>query len=110
MILTKEVEVTVMYLNIKHYRELGYDVKCSDKIIVPIEHLSPQSNKMIKVKCDVCGNEREVKYQDYIKSISNCGYYACSSKCAWDKNRNTYLKNYGVDAPMKSKEIRGMKL
>lgn len=106
MILTKEVEVAITYNNIQHYKELGYDIKCGNKIVVPIEHLSLQSNKKIKVKCDVCGKEKEMKYQDYIKSISNGGYYACCSKCAWDKNRKTYIEHYGVDAPMKSKLIQ----
>ena len=85
---------------------MGYDVKCFDKIIVPIEHLSPQSNKKVKVKCDVCGKERKIKYQDYNKSILNGGFYACCSKCAWDKNRKTYMNHYGVDASMKSKLIQ----
>ena len=106
MILTKEVEITITYNNIEHYKKLGYDVKCFDKIIVPIEHLSPQSNKKVKVKCDVCGKERKIKYQDYNKSILNGGFYACCSKCAWDKNRKTYMNHYGVDASMKSKLIQ----
>ena len=106
MILTKEVEVGIAYLNIEHYKKLGYDVKIFDKIIVPIEHLSPQSNKKIKVKCDICGKEKEIKYQTYMKSVSNYGYYACCSKCAWDKNRKTCLEKYGVDASMKSKLVQ----
>lgn len=69
MILTKEVEVAITYNNIQHYKELGYDIKCGNKIVVPIEHLSLQSNKKIKVKCDVCGKEKEMKYQDYIKAF-----------------------------------------
>lgn len=106
MILTKEVEVTIVAKNINHYRKLGYNVKYFDKIIIPVEHLSPQSNKKIKVKCDVCGKEKKLKYQTYMLSVSNGGFYACSEKCAWDKNRKTNLEKYGFKSAVGNKDIQ----
>ena len=45
MILTKEVEVTVNYLNIRHYISLGYvDIKCNKKIVVKVKELPMESN------------------------------------------------------------------
>lgn len=106
MILTKEVEITITYRNIEHYRKLGYDVKYFDKITVPVEHLRSQSNKKIKVKCDVCGKEKELKYQTYIFNILNGGFYACCEKCAWIKNRKTNLERYGCESPIGNHEIQ----
>lgn len=103
IILTTHVEIGICYLNIKHYKELGYDVKIGDKIIVPIEHLSPQSNIKVKVKCDVCGKEKNIKYQGYNNQVKNGGYYACSSKCAFDKNRKTMKERY--EGGFNNKEI-----
>ena len=99
MIITKEIIIGICYLNLEHYKKLGYDVKIGDKILVPVEHLTPQSNIKVKVKCDVCGKEKEVKYQAYIWSIKKGGFYACSAKCAWSKNRETNLKKYGCESP-----------
>lgn len=93
-------------MNIEHYKKLGYKVKCGQKITILVDNLSPQSNKVVRVKCDVCGNEKDLKYQIYQLSIKNGGYYACCSKCAYDKNVSTYLNKYGCDHPLKLKEIQ----
>ena len=106
MILTKKVEVTIVAKNIKHYLSLGYKVKYFDKITVPVEHLTPQSNKKVKVKCDICGKEKELKYQTYMFSVSNGGFYACSEKCAWIKNRKTNLERYGCESPMGNEDVQ----
>ena len=89
IILSEYIEVGISYLNIEHYKKLGYEVKCGQKIIVPVEHLSEQSNKVVKVKCDVCGNEKNLKYQIYQLSIKNGGYYA-----------NTVIKNSTMSTVM----------
>lgn len=99
MIITKEVSIGICYLNINHYRDLGYDVKIGQKILVPVEHLNPQSNIKVRVKCDVCGKEKELRYQVYVWNIQNGGFYACNTKCAWIKNRKTNLEKYGCESP-----------
>lgn len=108
MILDEYLEVGINYKNIEHFKLLGYDVKCSQRIKVPIKHLSEQCNLLVNVKCDICGSEKKIKYQSYIKNTKfRETVYACSTKCAWQiKNRSTCLKKYGVDAPMKSKGIQ----
>lgn len=106
MIVTKNIKVKICYKNLKHYKSKGYNVKNGDEIIVPVEDLTPQSNKKILVKCDVCGKEKEIKYQTYMFNVNNGGYYACSSKCAWDKNRKTNLERYGTEVPMSNEEIK----
>ena len=70
MILTKKVEVTVNYLNIKHYISVGYvDIKCNQKIVVKVKELPMESNIKILVKCDICENEKYLSLQKYNKNI-----------------------------------------
>ena len=106
MILTEYIEIKICYKNKTHYENLGYNIRNGDKITVPIKHLSPQSNIIVKVKCDVCGRVKDMKYQTYMKSYNNGGYYACSSKCAWEKNRKINNERYGGDSPLCNKEIQ----
>jgi hypothetical protein len=51
----------------------------------------------IKVKCDICGKEKEIMFQKYIKNISNGGFYSCSSKCAQDKIKKTNKDKFGKE-------------
>lgn len=106
MIITEKVQVTIVYKNIEHYRSKGYNVKHLDKIEVPIEDIPSQSNIKVKVKCDYCGKEKIIKYQSYSKGtkFGECKY-ACSTKCAWDKNRATNLKRYGVEVVTQNQDV-----
>ena len=106
MIITEKVQVTIMYKNIEHYKSKGYKVKNLDKIEVPIEDIPTQSNIKIKVRCDYCGKEKYIKYQSYSKGTKFGKYkYACSTKCAWDKNRATNLERYGVEVVTQNKDV-----
>lgn len=95
----------IVYLNIDTYRELGYDCNLHDVITVKIEHLAKNSNKKVDVICEVCGEIRSVKYQDYNKGKRNHGMYVCS-KCAYIKNEMTNLEKYGVKHAMQVEDIR----
>lgn len=108
MILTKEIEIGINYKNIEHFKNLGYDVKCSERIVIPISDLSEYSNVKIKVKCDVCGNEKIIKYQSYVNGTKHfTEKYCCCTKCAWKvKNRVTNMKKYGYDSHNKTNESK----
>lgn len=95
MILDEKIEVIVNSTTLKHYREKGYDVKLGNKIEVDIQDLTPSSSYKIRVKCDICGCEKELSYHSYIKNIKNYNLYTCSTKCALVKNKQTNLKKYG---------------
>ena len=71
MILTKEVEVKVNNRNIKHFKKLGYkDIKKNKIINVPIKHMCRGSVKEIEVRCDICGDTKILKYQNYLKNMT----------------------------------------
>ena len=95
MILSKEVEIRITPSNIKHFNSLGYkNLKCKNKLTVPVEHLSKGSYAIIHVKCDCCNKERYMKYINYSTNIENQGFYACR-KCFNIKNKKTNFKKYG---------------
>jgi len=87
------------------YKNKGFEEK-DGYFIIPIKDLPKNSNKKVKVKCDICGKEKEIKYQKYNKNISNDGYYACSNLCSSEKRKKTCLEKYGVDNPFKSEKIK----
>ena len=74
-------------------------------ILSNINNLGMYSTKKVKVKCDICGIESEIRYRSYIKNIKNGGYYACSQKCASDKNKQTYLRKTGFKHQMHNPEV-----
>jgi hypothetical protein len=125
MLLTKELKIRVNSTGLKHYIEKGYNVKVGEEIIINTNDLTKSSMYKVRVKCDVCGLEKELIYNKYLKNIEKYDLYTCSNKCAHIKNKKTklekygvenyynseksketWLKNYGVDNPFKSIEIK----
>lgn len=106
MILDEFVEVMCSYQSKEHYLNLGYKVHCSERFTIPISHLPAQSNAKVHVKCDVCGKEKVIKFQVYTNNINHGGFYACSPKCAYSKNRKTSIEKYGVTHPKKSAKVK----
>lgn len=96
MIITKNIKVIVGTKTFKHFKELGYNVKNGCELKIPIKHLNKGSHLKIESECDICGNIKTLKYQDYNKNISKYKFYSCSRKCAQQKTENTNLKKYGV--------------
>jgi len=124
MIITKEIKIKVNSTGLKYYLDKGYDAKVGDELIIKTEDLTKSSAYKVVVKCDVCGEEKELVYNKYLKNIEKYNLYTCSNKCAHIKNKKTnlerhgienyynseksketFLKNYGVDNPSKNKEI-----
>ena len=121
------VEVMVSAKTLKHYTELGYDVKRNDVILVPPEHLTRGSHAIVDVECDVCKKIIQKQYKQYLRghtynmdACSEC--YAekiklsCLNKYGVEnvfqleevkqKTKNTLLNTYGCDHPMHNDEIK----
>lgn len=105
MILTEEINIKLNAQNIRHYIDLGYKCNPHDEICVKINDLSDGSNYKIRVKCDICGKEKELKYHFYLKNIKKYNYYSCSNKCSQEKVKKTNLERYGVEYPIQNSEI-----
>ena len=106
MLLDERIRIKVSKKNIKHLNSIGY--KCGLKEIIEIltKDINPGSHILVKVKCDVCGKEKEILFQKYNKNIKNGEFYACSSKCAQDKVKNTSLKKFGQEYYTQTKEYK----
>ena len=98
MIITKKVEIILNSANMKHFHNLGYnELKRNEKLIVPIEDLTKSSHAIIKVKCDICGHEKDLMYRFYSKNFNNQGFYCCSEKCSRIKANTTSVDKYGAE-------------
>lgn len=95
MIIDEYINIKVNSNTLKHYSEKGYDVKIGNLIEIKIEDLSYGSNMKIRVKCDVCGNEKLIVYREYIKQIKKYKNYYCS-KCQHIRLSESILNKYGV--------------
>lgn len=89
--------------NSKYYRELGYDVKQGDEILVPPQHLYEGSHTYVKIQCDICGDIIERQYRRYL-SEHTYGIDACK-KCAAYKIMLTMQERYGVDTALQNEEF-----
>lgn len=103
-IVTKEIEINPTGKMIKYYKDLGYDAKWHESLVVKVEDLPNGSHVYLNVKCDICGDIRKIKYKDYNKIISNGGYYCCHN-CFIYKATETNRLKYGCDNAMQNKEI-----
>lgn len=98
------VEVRVGVKTLKHYKSLGYNIKCFDVIMVPPEHLTPGSNVKVKVRCDICEEVILRPYEHYIEQHID-GLDTCN-RCKSIKSKKTCIKKYGVENPMQCEEIK----
>jgi len=106
MLLDEKIELKVSKMNIIHLKNKGYDVNCGDIIEIFTKDLNVGTHRKVRVKCDVCNNEKQIMFQKYIKNINNGGYYACSSKCAQSKVKNTSKNKFGSEYYMQTKEYK----
>lgn len=126
MILNKEIEINIVSVNLKFYKD-KYKCKPGDRIIIDVYDLPKGSSYRIDCRCKLCDNVYNIKYSDYNKNISKGGYYCCINckhhkientnlekygvkttllvSDVQEKIKNTLIKNYGVDHPMKSEII-----
>lgn len=89
--------------NSRYYRDLGYDVKQGDKIMVPVEHLPSGSHARVKIKCDICGKIIDKEYRRYLDSHTY-DLDVCQ-KCAIHKTGLAIQERYGVKFPLQNAEI-----
>jgi hypothetical protein len=86
---------------VKQYNALGYNVKQYDTIELNVQHLNKYSHQKILCACDICSEQKMVKYNNYYKYIITNGLYTCN-KCNLEKRKNTCIEKYGFDFVAKS--------
>ncbi len=100
MLIENQLVTVKVSNNSKYYRELGYDVKQGDEILVPPQHLSESSHTCVKVKCDICGDVIEKEYRRYLTGHTY-GIDACK-KCAPHKTILVMQEKYGVKTALQN--------
>ncbi|MCK9445444.1 hypothetical protein M0Q50_00955 [bacterium] len=95
MIITENVKLIISTKTIKYYRNKGYNCNVGDEISINVKDLTKGSQVQIKVKCDICGNEKVISNQAYNKNISKYPIYCCNTSCAKIKEYKTNSMKYG---------------
>ena len=90
-----------------YYTKRGYNIeKIGDKIYVKGEDLSKGSKIKIKYICDYCGEIFERCVQSNNRSKKDNLKDSCIKCCKAKRAKETSLKRYGVDNPMKVESIQ----
>lgn len=84
---------------------LSKKVKIKNKII-NVDKLTKGSSAIIKVKCDYCGKEKNIKYKEYIRNIKSNNKFSCSYKCGTLKSKENNMKKYGVEHHFQLDEVK----
>ena len=106
MLLTKEIKIKVNSTGLKHYLSKGYNAKVGEELIIKTEDLTKSSDYKVMVKCDVCGEEKELRYNKYLKNIEKYNLYTCSNVCSYVKNKKTNLERYGIENYYNSEKFK----
>lgn len=98
MILSKKVKLTWNPNNKKWYENKGYIwTKKGEEFEVNVEDLNSGSRAEIEVLCDYCQTKtNKLQYKEYLRRLKKHDKYCCSN-CIPQKNKETYLKKYGVE-------------
>lgn len=91
MIIDQKVLVKITKDNINHYINRGFEVKLKDILEIHPNFLQRGSNIKIKVRCDICQKEKELKYQSYINNFEKYNFY-CITKLPSNIQFNLYIK------------------
>ena len=110
MLVYNYTTIHVNKYNIKNITDLYGDileVKLDEDLDIPVNLLPEGSGHKVKIICDFCGTHYENEWRKYLKIFKNNQKQCCSSKkCKEDKKKETNLKKWGVDNPMKSEKVR----
>lgn len=91
-IVTIEIKSNIIVFKLK---KLGISKNIGDVVGIKIDQLWPGSNIRLNVKCDICGNEKKLPYNLYLKNFKKYNVYSCSNKCSSFKNKITCMDKYG---------------
>ncbi len=105
MLLSTEISVNIVGVNLRYYQNLGYNIKVGDKIIIPINYLPKTSHTKILVECDKCNSKKEVHFFAYNKYIEKNNRYLCN-KCNHEIRKNTLIELYGTEILLHNNEIK----
>jgi hypothetical protein len=92
MIINEYCKIKLNNSNIKTYIKLGYVGNLGEEIDVNVKDLTKGSHSLVDVKCDLCGVEKKIMYNQLIR-YNNLNNYICQ-KC---NHKKSLLEKYGVN-------------
>jgi hypothetical protein len=100
--ISKTVQITYYYKKYKILLNIG------DNFVIPISKIPLNSHIKIKVLCDICGKEHEIKYQTYNHNTKNKTekYYCSNVECMKIKRTISINKKYGIDNIFQNENIK----
>lgn len=106
MLLTTSIPVVWNKYNRKKYENKGYVfTNYGDTFMLNVSDLTKGCDKRVDVKCDVCGNVRNILWHKYLKQHDDIFGDTCI-KCCIDKKESTMLQKWGVKNPFQSDEVK----
>jgi len=105
MLITKEITIKINNRYIDFYKNKGYDVKGGKFHNIKIEDLAKSSHYLVKVECDKCKDEKEIKYYNYINNIEKNKIYICN-KCKGESIKNSNISKYGVKSTLELETVK----
>jgi len=105
MLITKEITIKINNRYIDFYKNKGYDVKGGKFHNIKIEDLAKSSHYLVKVECDKCKDEKEIKYYNYINNIEKNKIYICN-KCKGESIKNSNISKYGVKSTLELESVK----
>lgn len=110
MLLSKKINIIISSSkDMSFLKKINFkNIKMGDIVTIDIKDLPLNSHRMVKVKCQICGVEKEVRYQAYNRSTNNGidEYYCQNKECINTKRELSIMKKYGVKNVFELKEIQ----
>jgi len=104
----KELEVVINghRTNYDYYKKLGYDINYRKPCLIKVKDLLPGSVIKITCICDKCGLENKNVFKDYYHYTEGLTKEYFCNKCNKKRAKETCIKKYGVENPMKSALVK----
>jgi len=71
MLITEYIRTKIGNMNINHFRSLGYECNLKDFILVKVDDLNKHNKTSVIVKCDYCGEIKDMLYETYLLNLNS---------------------------------------
>jgi formylmethanofuran dehydrogenase subunit E len=88
MLINDTILINITNKNKRYYSNLGYNIS-DTTLSVRVIDLPINSIFKVLVKCEKCGEIKEIQYRNYLKSKKSYDKYFCN-KCCYNKSQETY--------------------
>lgn len=107
MLLDTYVNVIIKNKQAQTYYQNKFSVECEvgKSVKLSIQKLNLNCHINVRVKCELCNDEKNIDYCKYNSNKKNYGFYSCK-KCSNTKRKETMNKKYNVDNPSQILENR----